>query len=164
MVMSMGMAVMMLVIAMLVVVMVITGMMLVVMMVAMIVRGMIMPGVGLRRAVRRMGMATAGIGAALGIERCLDLDHARAQTFDHRLDDVVAPYPQALRGDLRRQMAVAEMPGDAHQMLRIGSANLDQRLGCGDHLDQPAVLQHQRIAAAQGDGGFEVEQEFKPAR
>jgi hypothetical protein len=82
MVMSMGMAVMMLVIA-----------MLVVMMAAMIVRGMIMPGVGLRRAIRRMGMTAAGIGAALGIERRFDLDHARAEPLHHRLDDVIAPDP-----------------------------------------------------------------------
>ena len=32
--------------------------------------------------------------------------------------------------------------------------DLDQRLGGGDHLDEPAVLQHQRIAAAQGDRVF----------
>jgi hypothetical protein len=61
-------------------------------------------------------------------------------------------------------MAIAEMPGDPHEMQRIGAADLDQRLGRRDHLDQPAVFQHQRIAAAQGCGVFEVEQEFEPAR
>jgi hypothetical protein len=39
-----------------------------------------------------------------------------------------------------------------------------QRLGRRDHLDQPAVFQHQRIAAAQRDRVFQVEQEFEPAR
>ena len=56
------------------------------------------------------------------------------------------------------------MPGDAHQMLRIVAANLDQRLGRRHHLDQPAVVQHQRVAAAQRHGVLEVEQEFEPAR
>ena len=56
------------------------------------------------------------------------------------------------------------MPGDPHQMQRIAAADFEQRLGRGDHLDQPAVFEHQRVAAAQRDGVFEVEQEFQPAR
>ena len=119
----------------------------------MIMRGMTWPPRGV-----------CGIGAAFGIERRLDLDDAGAESLHHRLDDVVAADAQALRHDLRRQMAVAEMPGDADQMQRIGAADLDQRLGRGDHLDQPAVLQHQRVAAAQRDGVFQIEQEFQPAR
>ena len=111
-----------------------------------------------------MGMAAAGIGAAFGIERRLDLDHARAEPLHHRLDDVIAPDPQALGHDLRRQMAVAEMPGDPDQMMRIGAADLEQRLRRRDHLDQPAVVEHQRVAAAQRDRVFQIEQEFEPAR
>src|SRR3990170_5009218 len=61
-------------------------------------------------------------------------------------------------------MAVAEMPGDPHQVLRIVAANLDQRLGCRYHLDQAAIVEHQRVAAAQRHGVFEIEQELKPAR
>ena len=61
-------------------------------------------------------------------------------------------------------MPVAEMPGDPDQMMRVAAANLDQRLGRGNHFDQPAVLEHQRIATAQCDGVFKIEQEFEPAR
>jgi len=61
-------------------------------------------------------------------------------------------------------MPVAEMPGDPHQMLRIGASNLNEWLGRRDHLDQPAVVQHQRIAAAQRYGFFQIQQKFKPAR
>ena len=117
-----------------------------------------------RRMVRRVRVAAFGIGAAFGIERRFDLDHARAQSLHHRLDDMVAPDPQAARGDLRRQMAVAEMPGDPDQMLRISAADLDQRLRRRDNLNQPGIVEHQRVAAAQRDGIFQVEQEFKPAR
>ena len=148
----------MIVVAMLVVVMVavimmvivITVMVVIMMVVAVMMRGVI--------------VGSLRIGAAFGIERRLDLDDARAQPLHHRLDDVVAADAQALRHDLGRQMTVAEMPGDPHQMPGIGAPDLDQRLGRGDHLDQPAILQHQRIAAAQGDGVFEVEQEFEAAR
>jgi hypothetical protein len=76
---------------------------------------------------------------------------------------VIAPDPQALRHDLGRQMAVAEMPGDPHQMEWIVTANLDQRLRRRHHLDQAAVVEHQRVAAAQRQRVLEVEQEFESA-
>ena len=80
-VMSMGMAVMMLVLAMLVVMMVVIMVMTGVMVMTGI--AMIVPGLGMRMgfAVRMgfgVGMRGAGIGAAFGIERRLDLDHPRA--------------------------------------------------------------------------------------
>ena len=77
---------------------------------------------------------------------------------------MVAPDAQAARRDLRRQMPVAEMPGDPDQMLRIGAAYLDQRLRRRDDLDQPGIVEHQRIAATQHGSVFQIEQEFEPAR
>ena len=59
-------------------------------------------------------------------------------------------------------MPVAEMPGDAGEMLRIGAADFQQRLGRGDDLDQPSVLQQQRIAAAQLGRGGQIEQKSSP--
>ncbi len=117
-----------------------------------------------RIAVGRMRVAAAGIGAAFGVERRFDLDHAGAETLHHRLDHVIAPDPQTPGHDLRRQMAVAEMPGDANQMLRVGPPDLDQRLRRRNHLDQPAIVQHQRVAAAQRDRVFEIEQELQSVR
>jgi hypothetical protein len=139
-------------------------------MIVMTVRMVMMVGVIVMMIVPVMRMALVmrvaglGIGAAFGIERRFDLDDARAQAFHHRLDHVVAADAQALRHDLRRQMTVAEMPGEPHQMLRIDAADLDQRLGCRDHLDHPAVFQHKSVAAAQGDGVLEIEQECEPPR
>ena len=60
-------------------------------------------------------------------------------------------------------MAIAEVPGEPDQMLRIPALDLDQRLGGGNDFDQATVVEHQRIAAAQRDRLFEVEQEFEPA-
>ena len=113
---------------------------------------------------RGMIMSRLRIRPALGIERRLDLDDARAESLHHRLDDVIPADAQAFWHDLGRQMAVAEMPGDPDQMQRIGAPDLDQRLGGRDHLDQPAIFQHQRIAAAQRHRVFKIEQEFQPAR
>ena len=117
-----------------------------------------------RTALGHMGVTAAGIGAAFGIERRLDLDHARAEPLHHRLDDVIAPDPQALGHDLRRQVAVAEMPGDPDQMVRVGTPNLEQRLRRRHDFDQTSIVEHQRVATAQRDRVFQIEQKFKPAR
>lgn len=109
-------------------------------------------------------MAATGISSAFRIERRFDGDDARAEATHHFLDDVIAPDAQSLANDLGRQMTIAEMPGDPHQMLRIGAANLNERLGRRDDLDQPPVFQHQRIAATQRHGLFQVQQELQPAR
>src|SRR5882757_3867760 len=156
--MSMGVVVV-IVAAMLVMVMVVTAvsviimlMMTVVMVMAVTMRGMIvrrMIVAAMIVCVMILGMRMGGgIGAAFGIERRLDLDDAGAEPGHHRLDDVVAADAQALRHDLGRQMAIAEMSGDPYQMERVGATDFNQRLGSGDHLDQAAVFQHQRVAAA----------------
>ena len=77
---------------------------------------------------------------------------------------MIAPDTQALGHDLGRQMAVAEMPAEPHQMLRIVATDLEQRLGRCNHLDQPSVVEHQRIAAAQRHRVFQVEQELQSPR
>jgi hypothetical protein len=112
----------------------------------------------------RVHMAAAGIGAALGIERRFDLDHACPQPLHHRLDDVITPDAQALGRDLRRQMTVAKMPGDPDQMLRIVTPDLDQRLRRGDDLDQSVIVEHQRVTASQHGRVFQVKQKLKAAR
>ena len=135
------------VVAMLVVVMVVATvmrgmimMLVAVMIVAMIV--VVMAVIMMRMVVVAMCMAGIGVSAAFGIERRLDLDHARTEALHHGLDDMVAADAQALGHDLRRQMTIAEMPADANEVVRIATADLQQRLGRRDHFDQPAVLQH----------------------
>jgi hypothetical protein len=160
------MAVMMVVTAMLVVVMVVAVIMM--MIVGMIMRRVVM-GMVVMVVIMTMGMACGMrvafviIGAALGIERRFDFDHPRTQPRHHFLDHMVTPDAKRLGQNLRRQMAVAEMPGDANQMLRILAADFRQALRRCDHLDQTAILEHQCIAATQGHRILEIEQEFKPA-
>ena len=134
------MAVVMLVTAMLVVVMVI-------MVVVMIVT---------RMAVHFMRRAGTGVSATFGVERRFNLDHPRTKPLDHALNDMIAANSQSPRRDLRRQMAITEMPGDANQMLRIVAADFQKRLRRSHDFDQPAVLQHQRVAATQRDRMFEI--------
>jgi hypothetical protein len=156
------MAVGMVMIAMLIVVMMVVTMVVIVavMVSAMLVRGMTGP----RMIMRIICVRVAGIGTAFGIERRFDLDQARAQPSQHCLDHVIAADAQSPLRDLRRQVPIAEVPGEAHQMLRIVSPDFQKRLGRRHHLDQPAVFEHQRVAAAQGDRIFQIEQEFQPTR
>ncbi len=156
------MAVVVVVTAMLVVVMMVMAviimvvMIMVVIVVMVVTVCMVVAGV-MRMVIMSVAMCRAGIGAAFRIERRLDLHDARAEPLYHCLDHVVAADAQPLWHELGRQMTVAEMPGNPDQVMRIASLDLEQRLGRGDHLDQPAVLQHQRIAAAERDGILEVE-------
>lgn len=116
------------------------------------------------RIVDRVRVTTALIGAAFGIERRLDLDHPSAKALHHLLDHVITSYSQSPLHDLRRQMAVAEMPADANKMLRVLAADFNKRLRCRHDLNQPAVLKHQRVAAAQCDRLLEIQHELDPAR
>jgi hypothetical protein len=110
------------------------------------------------------GVRVARIGAAFRVERSFDLGEARAQPPHHFLDDMIAPDAQATSGDLRRQVAIAQMPGQADQMLRVVATDLHQWFRGRDDLDQPAVFEHQRITAPQRDRALQVEQKRKPAR
>jgi hypothetical protein len=103
------------------------------------------------------------IGAAFGIERRFERDHAGAETFGHGLDDGIAANAQRFPRYFGRQVTVAEMPGDASERERVGGPDLRQRFGRGDHLDHTSVLEPQPVAAAQHRRLDKIEQEFEPA-
>ena len=150
-------------VTMIVVVMMVVGVVvpviMVVMRVIMVVMRVIM-AVGVSVGCAGLGL---GIGAAFGIERRLERDHPGAQTLDHRLDHRIAADAERLRHYLGRQMAVAEVPGDAGQGQRVGGPDFRQRFRLGDHLDQAPVLEPQPVAAAKHCRFGEIEQEFEPA-
>ena len=104
-----------------------------------------------------------GIDAAFRIERRLDGERAPAERLGHRLDHRIAANAQPLADDLHRQLPMTEMPGDSRHMRQIIAANLGQRLGRRHHFDQPAVVQHQGIAAAQRQLLLKVEQKRQTA-
>jgi hypothetical protein len=90
-----------------------------------------------------------GVGAALRIEGRFDRRRLQAQMRDDGSKVGVVAQTQFLADDLEGNMAIAEMPSDARQLLRVGATHLDQRLGRGDDLDEPSVLQTQGVARAQ---------------
>jgi hypothetical protein len=135
-------------------------------MVAVIVIAVIVMVVGVPMIVAaRLPGAALGlrIGAAFGIERRFERDHAGAETLGHRLDNGIAANSQRFPRYFGRQVTVAEMPGDASERERVGGPDLRQRFGRGDHLDHTSVLEPQPVAAAQHRRLDKIEQEFEPA-
>ena len=140
--------------------MIVTAMFVVDMVVVMSMSGMVVAVV--RFVV--MSMTPTGICSAFRIEGGVYRCHACAETAHHILDDVIAADAKTFARDLRRQMAIAEMPGDPHQMLRIAGADFNQWLGRGNHLDVAAIVQHQRVTTAQRHCFLQIEQELQAAR
>ncbi len=103
------------------------------------------------------------IGAAFRIERRLDRRDDGAEPFQHCLDDMVAADAQPVAEQFGRQMPIAEMPGDTHEMRRIARRHLGEGLRRRLDLDDAAILQHQPVAMAERDGPRQVEQERRPA-
>ncbi len=103
------------------------------------------------------------IGAALGVERGLDRPQPAAEPRNHRFDDVVAADAQPAAGNLHRQVAVAEMPGEAQQVFGAFGTDFGQRLGGPYDLDQAAIGKAHGIAGAKGDRFRQIEQELQPA-
>ena len=97
------------------------------------------------------------VGAALRLERRLDGRDLRAEALQQRLDRRIALEPELALHDLHRHVTVAEMPGEPRQRRQVGRARLDQRLGLGHHLDQPAVVEHQRVVGAKPHRLGEIE-------
>jgi len=121
-----------------------------------------MSTMGVIAAAVMMAIGRCGIGATLWIERRVDFHHVSAESRGQFGKNVIAPDAQRVCQELRRHVPVAQMPGDAGEMLMIGAANFQERLGRGDDLDQPSVFQQQRVAAAQLGRRGEVEQKRSP--
>jgi hypothetical protein len=103
------------------------------------------------------------VGAALGLEGALHRRHRTALPAHHLGQDVVVLDVDRVGGDLGRGMAVADMPGDAHQPQRVLGADLQQALRCGLDLDKAPVLQLHGVAIGQHRGLVEIEQDIEPA-
>lgn len=103
------------------------------------------------------------IGAALGLERALDLAHRAALAADHLGEDMVVLDIDRIGGDLGRGVAVADMPGDAHQAQRVLGADLEQALRRGLDQDEATILQLDRVAVVQCGRLVEIEQNVEPA-
>jgi hypothetical protein len=105
--------------------------------------------------------ASAGrIGAGFGIEGRLPLLGMAAQALDHLRDYMIKADAYLAREELHRQMAIAEMPGDAHQRILVMSVDVEHPLRHGPHSHQAPIFEPQRIARPQGNGLRQVEHDL----
>jgi hypothetical protein len=107
----------------------------------------------------RMTMLT-GIRARLGIERRGPALDTCAEHPDHLLKHVIAANADAVGQDLRRHMAVADVPGNAREERRF-ALDLQHRLIGRDNADDTPVIERQPIAVAQKGSFGEIEQKLR---
>src|SRR6056297_299931 len=103
----------------------------------MVVAGMFVARVFVARVfVARVFMArvfVTGIGAAFRMEGRLRRAGVGAEASEHLHDDVVVADAEGLAEDLRGQVAVAQVPGDAQQLLGRFRTDVDDPLGLRPH-------------------------------
>src|SRR5216683_2735822 len=85
--------------------------------------------------------AALGIGASFRIEWRVDAADFRAEPRHHVDDHLVPADAQTRAGDLHRQMAVAEMPGDTCKLRAVAAGDLGERLGGGTDGEIAAALE-----------------------
>ena len=139
-----------------VVMMIMVRMVMVVTMVMMIVVGMIAAGtvvvvvvVMVVMMVRVVARLRHLVGATLGIERRLDAGDTRAERGELRFEGGIVAQAQPVGEDLHRHVTVAKPPGEPRKCREVSRTQLDQRLGLDDDLDEPAIVETERIAHAQ---------------
>lgn len=97
-------------------------------------------------------MRRMGIGPAFRLERRLDRPGCGPKSRQQRLGRGLAPHPQPAGAEFGRDVPVPEMKGDTGEHGRVGRANLKQRLGPRDDLDERAVCEHKAIVGVQTRG------------
>ena len=107
--------------------------------------------------------AAMAIGAPFRAERRTHLSHRRALMVEHVGDHVVAPDQQAVGLDLARQVPVAEVPGEAREVVGVATPDLEQVFLGSPDLDLPPVLQRQTVAIGQHGRMRQIDQHGKAA-
>lgn len=98
------------------------------------------------------------IGTALRLEGRFDHLDGGAKTTRHLLQHVVAGDADAIREKLRRHMAVAEMPGESRQMMRVLRHDLRHRLLGRHHPHDAPIFEREAVTILQPRRLDEVEQ------
>jgi hypothetical protein len=104
------------------------------------------------------------VGAAFRIEWRFDARNLRAQ-FHHQLFQHMIPADtNAISEDLRRHVAIAEMPCNTRKVMRVARRDLRDRLAGRDHAHDAAVFELQPIAIVQHRGFGKIEQKNRILR
>src|SRR5436305_14753344 len=115
--------------------------------------GMAAPALQARLGLMRVMLVSVSVsvcvGARLRLERRLNRRELRAETAQHLFQHAVAADAQPLADELELSVTIADMPGKASELLRIGCCDLDQSLALAGHAHDGAILQHQGVPIPQ---------------
>jgi hypothetical protein len=96
-----------------------------------------------------VAVTMAAVGAALGREGLAHVAHPGTKAQEHRRNDVIATDQDAVRLDLRRQMAVADVPGEDGECTRVGGTDFEEIFLGRDHFDMAPVVEEEAVAIGQ---------------
>jgi hypothetical protein len=104
--------------------------------------------------------AVAAVSAAFGLEGGLHLDKIRSEAMEHIFDHMVGPNAKNLVSNFSRQMSISQMPGKAHELIRIFMPDFDNRLRSGLNLEPPSIFKLQAISIGHRDRFRKVEKDI----
>jgi hypothetical protein len=104
-----------------------------------------------------VGMIMLMRAAVIGLEWRHHRGRPEASFFEQQRSRGVREHAQAIGEDLDGNVAIAQRQQQARRPGEILLANLQHRLGIGDHLDEMAVVEHQAIIGAQQRWHREIE-------
>ncbi len=107
------------------------------------------------------GHAAKAIGPALGLKRRRDKTDLGPELLHEFDEHIVVADAKRIRQELRWRMAIAEMPGNARDDMRIGRAELDQTLWLAGHHDDVARFQLEAVAINERRRISEIDEEFR---
>jgi len=108
-----------------------------------------------------VGMLAVRVSSLLGVERRLDRRELRTEPTQHVLEHMVAADAQPVAHHLHVGMAVADMPGEARQLMRARRRRLNERLGLAGDPHDGAIVEHEAIAILQRGRMRQIEQESR---
>ena len=125
-------------------------------------RGATAPFLPLFMAIARAMVVTitmAAVRAAFRLKCPLQLDERGSKTAEHVFDDVIGPDAKNLTPDLGRNMPVAEMPGQPHQLSGIGVSGVDDGLRCGSNDEPGPVIELHAVSIGHCDRCGQIEED-----
>jgi hypothetical protein len=93
-----------------------------------------------------VAVLTTPICSAFGLKGRCDLEQFGTKATEHVLDHMIGSDKKGMLSNLRRQMAISQMPREPCQLMAIRVPDLDQRFGSSSNPDPVAVIELQTIA------------------
>jgi len=105
-----------------------------------------------------MMVAVPAVSASFRLECSAQSYEIRSEAAEHSFNYMVGPDPQKAVTNLRRQMAISQMPCEANKLMRILVPYFDNIFGCGLNSQPTAIFKLQTISIGHGNCLRQIEQ------